>query len=80
MCKKERNYKWVDFEEIKSKAVRVYVNNNWKVELLLKDVLKKKKIMKVVLPSIDNKFINNDDADSLREWRIDPEKWGEKFT
>ena len=57
--KKERNYKWVDFEEIKSKAVRVYVNNNWKVELLLKDVLKEKKIMKVVLPSIDNKFINN---------------------
>tara|TARA_S200000501_G_scaffold19384_2_gene17251 strand:- start:882 stop:1517 length:636 start_codon:yes stop_codon:yes gene_type:complete len=30
--------------------------------------------------ALDNKFINNDDADSLREWRIDPEKWGEKFT
>ena len=30
--------------------------------------------------ALDNKFINNNEADSLREWRIDPEKWGEKFT
>ena len=30
--------------------------------------------------ALENKYINNADADSLREWRIDPEKWGEKFT
>ena len=51
--KKERLYKWVDFEAIKSNKIRVYVNNNWKVELLLKEVLNEKDIMSVVLPNVN---------------------------
>ena len=29
--------------------------------------------------ALDKNYINNSDAESLREWRIDPEKWGERF-
>ena len=29
--------------------------------------------------ALNKKYINEDDEISLREWRIDPEKWGKKF-
>ena len=29
--------------------------------------------------ALNKKYINEDDKISLREWRIDPEKWGKKF-
>ena len=29
--------------------------------------------------AVNKKYIDEDDETSLREWRIDPEKWGKKF-
>ena len=29
--------------------------------------------------ALNKKYINVDEVSSLREWRIDPEKWGKKF-
>tara|TARA_Y200000002_G_scaffold374562_1_gene375478 strand:- start:3904 stop:4539 length:636 start_codon:yes stop_codon:yes gene_type:complete len=59
-----------------SYGFKISLENFEKADCLSKSLFEYDDLISVAL---DKNYINNSDAESLREWRIDPEKWGERF-
>ncbi len=73
---REKNAEILCVISIFSYGFKISVENFEKAQCNSKSLFDYDDLIKVAL---DNKYISESDVDSLREWRLDPGKWGEEF-